>query len=251
MASPRTKYKEHKRKMEEWSKLFEQEYGFAPTDDDRLESNTYNALLEKARHYRAHIAEGAVPRSPDRKSRGKSSRNASTPSGTRSKASRSDRHGGAQRNTSAPPMRAGRSSSNHRESRAGSSSHRSPSKRTESNGGLRASPAKSPSGRKGTRSLGVDVSALSEEQLSSPEYRALETKARDALEKLGKWERAFEREQGEPPTDADKAASSTYMSYDKKLQQYTSRLSALVGQYTAAPMPPRGPRVHASPRTWS
>jgi len=160
MASPRTKYKEYKRKMEEWSKLFEQEYGFAPTDDDRLESNTYNALLEKARHYRAHIAEGAVPRSPDRKSRGKSSRNASTPSGTRSKASRSDRHGGAQRNTSAPPMRAGRSGSNHRESRAGSSSHRSPSKRTESNGGMRASPTKSPSGRKGTRSLGVDVSAL-------------------------------------------------------------------------------------------
>ena len=160
MASPRTKYKEYKRKMEEWSKLFEQEYGYAPADDDRLESNTYNALLEKARHYRSHIAEGALRspdrKSPDMKSKARASRNASTPNGTRSKSSRSDRHGSGQhRNVSAPPMRAGRSSSRH--------SHPRPEV-SEGDHKLRASPTKSsPSRRahgKGTKSIGVDVSAL-------------------------------------------------------------------------------------------
>ena len=44
--------------MADWSKLFEREYGHAPSEIDRIESDTYNALLEKARHYRKISDEG-------------------------------------------------------------------------------------------------------------------------------------------------------------------------------------------------
>jgi len=82
------KYNEYKRKMADWAKLFEREYGHAPSDDDRLDSDTYNALLEKARHYRKVADADGTSASPgagrDRSSKARrpekhSPRNQSTP----------------------------------------------------------------------------------------------------------------------------------------------------------------------------
>ncbi len=46
------KYNEYKQKLVAWARLFEDEYGYPPTEDDRVESNTWNALNEKARFYK-------------------------------------------------------------------------------------------------------------------------------------------------------------------------------------------------------
>mgnify|MGYP001466037834 CR=1 FL=1 len=60
-STPRTKYGEYKEKLKEWSRLFEDEYGRRPTDDDRYDSATWVALNDKARHYRRLAGEEATP----------------------------------------------------------------------------------------------------------------------------------------------------------------------------------------------
>ena len=59
---------------------------------------------------------------------------------------------------------------------------------------------------------------------SSPDWVATEQRARSTLEKLNKWEAAFRREQGVPPTYEQKDASHTYTS---SLSKYLSSLRQL------------------------
>ena len=72
-STPRTKYGEYKEKLKEWSRLFEDEYGRRPTDDDRYDSATWVALNDKARHYRRLAGEEATP-SPLKRSGSRGSR---------------------------------------------------------------------------------------------------------------------------------------------------------------------------------
>ena len=95
-STPRTKYGEYKEKLKEWSRLFEDEYGRRPTDDDRYDSATWVALNDKARHYRRLAGEEATPsplkRSGSRGSRRHLDRSESTESVSRR---HSQGHGGS------------------------------------------------------------------------------------------------------------------------------------------------------------
>ena len=55
----------------------------------------------------------------------------------------------------------------------------------------------------------------SEAVRSRSEFATAQTRARDAQEKLKKWERAFERDYGETPTAEDKGNSNTYGNYKR------------------------------------
>ena len=83
-------------KLKEWSRLFEDEYGRRPTDDDRYDSATWVALNDKARHYRRLAGEEATPsplkRSGSRGSRRHLDRSESTESVSRR---HSQGHGGS------------------------------------------------------------------------------------------------------------------------------------------------------------
>ena len=69
-----------------------------------------------------------------------------------------------------------------------------------------------------------------------PEVASLEAKARESREKLLKWERAYEREQGDPPRPEDRAASSTYTSYERKYDAYRSQLELLLAELKGQPV---------------
>ena len=59
------------------------------------------------------------------------------------------------------------------------------------------------------------------------EWAFIHNKAKDALEKLRKWEWAFEKEQAYPPTAEDKAFSNTYSTYSSKYVKYVTQLRAM------------------------
>ena len=66
------------------------------------------------------------------------------------------------------------------------------------------------------------------------------------MEKLKKWERAFEREQGEPPGVVDKAASGTFTSFGRKYRQAVIQLHELALSYVPEPEviePAPGPKA--------
>ena len=47
-ATPRTKYAEYRQKMLDWGRIFEEEYGSPPTEEDKTSSQTWTALNEKS-----------------------------------------------------------------------------------------------------------------------------------------------------------------------------------------------------------
>ena len=55
---------EYRQKMAEWARIFEEEYGAPPTDDDRTASKTWNALNDKATYYRKQLKEQSGASSP-------------------------------------------------------------------------------------------------------------------------------------------------------------------------------------------
>ena len=115
MATPRTKHSEYKRKLAEWARIFEQEYGTSPTDEDRAVSNTWNALNDKATYYKRLLKEQGLGSSP--------SLQTPSPSGRRSSGSRRE---SSSRESSSRESRSRESSSRDKNrSRLGSRSHES------------------------------------------------------------------------------------------------------------------------------
>ena len=211
MTTPRAKHTEYTRKLVEWARLFEQEYGASPTEDDRVASNTWNALNDKVAYYRRLLREQGV----------------SSPA-----ASPSSRRIGSRRESSSRE-------SSHRESSSRENSREKSRCRTlarshESSPDLRfsSSPGKS---RRHSRRQAAEEAPLALPEINPavagyPEVASLEAKARESREKLLKWQRAYEREQGDPPRPEDRAASSTYTSYERKYVAYRAQLERQHGQ---------------------
>ena len=265
-STPRTKYGEYKEKLKEWSRLFEDEYGRRPTDDDRYDSATWVALNDKARHYRRLAGEEATPsplkRSGSRGSRRHLDRSESTESVSRR---HSQGQGGSSKSLDrdgSPAMRrpkgrersstrdgdgewsggggrersssAGRKSRGHRRSASDPDLiESSPSPNRKSRGHARSSPLSASELASSVDDFGIPTPAAAATPANNAEYAALEAKVRDAKEKLAKWERAFEREQGEPPRAEDKAASGTYQAYEKKHAQWAAQLEQLAADIAA------------------
>ena len=59
-------------------------------------------------------------------------------------------------------------------------------------------------------------------------FAAADARAKESLEKLRKWERAFERDYGEWPTDEDKGNSNTYQSCERKYRQLVTQMEQLI-----------------------
>ena len=260
------KYAEYKQKLASWARLFEDEYGRAPTDADGQQSSTWVALNEKARHYKKLMLQegggsGKGESFPKRDPTPTMSR-----AGDRSRSEVHRRPHKAQdahshrreRSTSASPMRSRGDERGHSRRAGGKSTRRQHHGSPETNrhrddghsmrrrhgggggggGEETGSPTRgrrsgrSPSHRNGGRSgrsapfdgagesdegdVLPPLPDASEAVRSQPEYAQLASRAKEAREKLRKWERAFERDAGAPPTAADKGASNTYASYKRK-----------------------------------
>jgi hypothetical protein len=205
----RTKMHEYRQKMAEWARIFEEEYGAPPTEDDRVASNTWNALNDKAIYYRRMLKEHGSSNSPTL-----------SPGGRRESSSK-------------------RESSRHRSGgkREGSRSRGSRTPQESSEKSKRHSKRPPPEEppppppETGPPALPEINPALAEH----PEVASLEAKARESREKLLKWERAYEREQGEPPRPEDRASSNTYTSYEKKYEAFRSQLEALLAELAGQP----------------
>lgn len=263
------KYHEYKKKLNSWVQLFEEEYGVPPTDEDCRGSSTWTALNEKARYYKKqlggrdgdgggvsrHSRHESTPSTHDH-SRSMSRRDRSTPSQRRhhssasppdrSRSSKSFRRGPSReddsirdtghsvrrrRKTDSPDMH--RKSRRDFTERSSSPNTRRP-RRSEAAGRHhdsteRASRASGDEDEPPLPSLPEASSALRAQN----DYAMLETKAREALEKLKKWERAFERDGGEQPSREDKAASGTYNGYKRKYKGYVQQLQELLDSFEA------------------
>ena len=248
MATPRTKHSEYKRKLAEWARIFEQEYGTSPTDEDRAVSNTWNALNDKATYYKRLLKEQGLGSSP--------SLQTPSPGGRRSSGSRRE---SSSRESSSRESRSRESSSRDKSrSRLGSRSHESSPdllQRSRSSD-LRASCSPEKSRRRSSRPAADDENVFDTAETAEaaadpgppplpevppalvdhPEVASLEAKARESREKLLKWERAYEREQGDPPRPEDRAASSTYTSYERKYEAYRSQLELLLAELKGQPV---------------
>ena len=243
MTTPRTKHSEYKRKLVEWARIFEQEYGTSPTEEDRVASNTWNALNDKATYYKRMLKEQSVASSP--------SLQTPSPSGRRSSGSR--------RESSSRESRSRESSSRDKSrSRFGVRSHESSPDLLQKSRSpdLRASSSPEKSRRRSSRPVAeeeivFDTAETAEAAadpgppplpevppalVEHPEVASLEAKARESREKLLKWERAYEREQGDPPRPEDRAASSTYTSYERKYDAYRSQLELLLAELKGQPV---------------
>ena len=243
MTTPRTKHSEYKRKLVEWARIFEQEYGTSPTEEDRVASNTWNALNDKATYYKRVLKDQGVASSP--------SLQTPSPSGRRSSGSR--------RESSSRESRSRESSGRDKSrSRFGVRSHESSPDLLQKSRSpdLRASSSPEKSRRRSSRPVAeeeivFDTAETAEAAadpgppplpevppalVEHPEVASLEAKARESREKLLKWERAYEREQGDPPRPEDRAASSTYTSYERKYDAYRSQLELLLAELKGQPV---------------
>ena len=243
MTTPREKHGEYKRKLVEWARIFEQEYGTSPSEDDRVASNTWNALNDKATYYKRMLKEQGNASSPNL--------NTPSPSGRRSSGNRresSSRESSGRRDKS--------------RSRFGVRSHESSpdllqkSRSPKLSPDIRGSSSPEKSRRRSrfpaaeeeivfdtaeTAEAAADVGPpplpeVPPALVEHPEVASLEAKARESREKLLKWERAYEREQGDPPRPEDRAASSTYTSYERKYDAYRSQLELLLAELKGQPI---------------
>ena len=248
MTTPREKHAEYKRKLVEWARIFEQEYGTSPSEDDRVASNTWNALNDKATYYKRMLKEQGNASSPNL--------NTPSPSGRRSSGNR--RESGSRESS-------GRRESSSRDksrSRFGVRSHESSpdllqkSRSPKLSPDIRGSSSPEKSRRRSrfpaaeeeivfdtaeTAEAAADVGPpplpeVPPALVEHPEVASLEAKARESREKLLKWERAYEREQGDPPRPEDRAASSTYTSYERKYDAYRSQLELLLAELKGQPI---------------
>ena len=243
MTTPRTKHSEYKQKLVEWARIFVQEYGTSPTEEDRVASNTWNALNDKATHYKRMLKDQGVAPSP--------SLQTPSPSGRRSSGNR--------RESSSRESRSRESSGRDKSrSRFGVRSHESSPDLLQKSRSpdLRASSSPEKSRRRSSRLVAeeeivFDTAETAEAAadpgppplpevppalVEHPEVASLEAKARESREKLLKWERAYEREQGDPPRPEDRAASSTYTSYERKYDAYRSQLELLLAELKGQPV---------------
>ena len=233
------KYAEYKQKLAAWERLFEEEYGSPPSDDDCHGSSTWVALNDKAKFYKKILSGGgeSFKKGGGDKSmrRGKSTvrRSAST-SPTRQPHSReqsfkdkgasyerghSSAHGmrstSTRRRDASPSPAAARSGGGGRDE--GHSMRRPPKSRrdrSKSTGhGSRSANSKrhistTDAPVLGRREDGAQSGELaplprpSAELMANDDYASIYAKAETALEKLR--ERAFERDYGEAPTASDK-----------------------------------------------
>ena len=232
MASPRTKYQEYKQKMSEWTRIFEEEYGAPPTDDDRMASKTWNALNDKATYYKKQLKEQSGASSPSISPDKSSRRSRRAGGGERERGERDSSTGSRRRGDSGRPPRANDSPDAGRSRRSRGSRRHAPGEAVEEEpeeAAAAGTGGTSAAATRGPPPLPEVDPALAEH----PEVASLEYKAREAREKLLKWERAYEREQGEPPRAEDRAASNTYTSYEKKFDSYRAQLEALLAELAA------------------
>ena len=206
-ATPRTKYAEYRQKMLDWGRIFEEEYGSPPTEEDKTSSQTWTALNEKSVYYKKLCKEQGkeLP---------------STPASSPEKSSRRSRR--EPRDTSTGGHRSGKS----RSSRRDHSDSPEASRHSRREGSKRHSRRQVPAPDEAEGEAGAPaveeppppppgpppLPEIDPSLAEHPDVASLEAKAREAREKLLKWERAYEREQGEPPRAEDRAASNTYTS---------------------------------------
>jgi cAMP-dependent protein kinase regulator len=69
------------------------------------------------------------------------------------------------------------------------------------------------------------------------EFTSAQSRAKEALEKLKKWERAFERDHGGSPTAEDMSSSNTFSSYKRKYKQYVAQMQQLIEEAASADEP--------------
>ena len=213
------KYQEYKTKLASWVNLFEEEYGYRPTEAERAESKTWSALNSKAKFYKklVHSGGGGSFKRASRESSFKVKELAEGSQTMPARRSQADKERRGHRESSAPPAGRARTrrEENPRASRRGHRDRSAPGKRSgkmvdQEEGGGERHHRRGPSGRSSRERHPPAEAGEEGEELpplpiaggslaSKSEWVALETKAKEAREKILKWERAFEREQASPP----------------------------------------------------
>ena len=72
------------------------------------------------------------------------------------------------------------------------------------------------------------------------EFTTAQSRAKEALEKLKRWERAFERDYGDLPTVEDMSSSNTFCSIKRKYKLYVAQMQQLIEEAAAADEPAGG-----------
>ena len=230
-----SKYLEYRQKLAKWAEYFEEDVGRAPTEEDRRHDASWTLINSKVFHYKRLAGEESMKRRSRRgQSDGSNGRRVldtrldaplagkapvECKSGSRS------RHGGRDHDNS--PSRKHR----HRPhgARGSSSSEARPSAAQED---LRSS-----SPRRMDRPLALALPPIPKPvgRLVGDQAWAIEVaRAQEALKKCKKWERAFEREQGEPPTEEARLDSNTYGTFERRYLHRVAHLQRMVTQETAA-----------------
>jgi hypothetical protein len=227
------KYNEYKSKLNAWARLFEKEYGAPPTDDDCQQSSTWSALNEKSRFYRKLMSGGGAERERDfagsprrrhesapgfRSSSRRDGQDVRRPASRRESPShyRSERK--SHRRPHEPSPSGGRKSRRDNEK----SERRSPDIKRSGGRGKNSRVESRSASRRTTRDEKGPVEALpplpdaSGAVKGKSEFTSAQSRAKEALEKLKKWERAFERDHGGSPTAEDMSSSNTFSSYKRE-----------------------------------
>ena len=237
------KYLEYKQKLQDWEELFEGNNGHIATDADRRASETYAAIAAKAEHYKRLMSDmkggGSEHHSHGhhRSHHHRHHHHHSSDHDERSLDERlhssSHKHGSRQRKHGKHGKHGhhGSGSAHEDSSPQGASQDRRASSQISSvtSTTLANDDVDNTHGGSSLPALPHAVGTLS----GNAEWAVALAQATEALNKCRKWERAFERQQGEAPTAQVKAASSTYGSFERRYLIACNQMERLVAHETA------------------
>ena len=213
IAHATAKYLEYQQKLVLWDQYFEEDEGVLPSDADRKADPTYAQIASKVDHYKRLVSSLRVDGN--------------------TRASGGRRHGSPERRHSKSPVK------HHHK------------KRKEKEALPMASPI--PSGSGG--SVGSSSSAASTlpplpvpvGQLSTdPSWTALQSRATTAMGRCHKWERAFERQQGELPSPEVKLASATYLNFERQYLLAVTQLHTMLSVAATVIAHPSASSLHTA-----
>ena len=259
------KYSEYKQKLEDWERLFEEDTGRKPTAADREHDETYGAIYGKAEHYRRLVGEkGRSHHGSGGGGGGRRHKHRHSSSSHHDEAdegdhrSLDDRLNGGSSNSHQRSSSGGHDDGYRRHRKHGKHGHRGSSGGSGGGSGGGSSSANDDSppksvGRDRRSSSQATATTATNDDFDSThgggalpalphavgtlsgnaEWAVALAQATEALSKCRKWERAFERQQGESPSAEVKAASSTYGGFERRYLVACNEMARMVAAETA------------------